>query len=296
MEITEAMRASFPLIQGGDFDLYFGHMPWQIGLKSTYPNSLKRKLAAVAASEFLGIRSIDYVLKNYLADVNYPEEDGSRLDRRIRSFVSGRMSELDAAIRYVACDPDKPVCMFVSEWTLSRAPFSMELLTYCGQRGALFEALAIARMMLEQLAWSYVVNANLDEKAIHNVSASRAVTSFKANFSFSGRLYGWLSSHIHWTVDGHKKSMVSRGKETGHLYGSPYFKAMIFTVMILLSKGYLDVIWSLYQDKLEHAQPGQVKPYDKILMASECTAFFSEIAECSGHDVELGLLASMLTE
>src|ERR1700680_846067 len=98
MEITEAMRASFPLIQGGDFDLYFGHMPWQIGLKSTYPNSLKRKLAAVAASEFLGIRSIDYVLKNYLADVNYPEEDGSRLDRRIRSFVSGRMSELDAAI------------------------------------------------------------------------------------------------------------------------------------------------------------------------------------------------------
>lgn len=295
-EINEPLGAAFPLFQGGEYDFYLPHSPWQIGLQSTHPDGLKRKIAAAVVSQFLGLRSVDHVLKKYLAHVTYPEEEGSRLDLRIRSFVSCKMSDFNSLIRYLAPLPNKSWCATVSEWTLSRAPFSMELLAYCGQRGALFEALAIARMMLEQLAWAYVINTETDENAVHKLSASRAIVSLKAKFCFAGRLYGWLSGHIHWTFDGHKKSMFSHGGALGHLFASSYFKAVIFAIMILLSKTYLDVAWALYADQLQLSPSGNVTPYDKLALTEECKTLILEILKYDENDADLILLLSMLAE
>ena len=295
-EINDAFAAAFPLFQGGEYDFYLVDCPWQIGLQSTHPDGLKRKVAAAAISEFMGLRSVDNVLKKYLTNVNYREEDGSRLDLRIRSFVSRVMVEFDSTIRYLAPLPDKSLCMTVSEWTLSRKPFSMELLAYCGQRGARFEALAIARIMLEQLAWAYTINAESEEHAVHKLSATRAIISFKGKFLFAGRLYGWLSAHTHWTFDGHKKSMISREDTVGHLMASSYFKAVIFAVMILLSKLYLDVVWTLYGDQLGICPKNQIKPYDKSIMMEECQALLSQILQHDKHDEDLRLLSSMLAQ
>lgn len=295
-EINEAFAAAFPLFQGGEYDFYLNDCPWQIGLQSTHPDGLKRKVAAAVISEFMGLRSVDNVLKKYLANVTYREGDGSRLDLRIRSFVSRMMIEFESAIRYLAPLPNKSLCMTVSEWTLSRAPFSMELLAYCGQRGALFEALAIARMMLEQLAWAYAINTESDENSVHKLSATRAIISLKGKIVFAGRLYGWLSAHTHLTFDGHKKSMISRENTVGHLMASSYFKAVIFAVMILFSKLYLDVVWILYDEQLAVAPTSQVKPYDKSIMTEECQALLSQILQYDACDADLRLLSSMLVE
>jgi hypothetical protein len=293
-ELNQPLGDAFPLFRGGEYDFYLANSPWQIGLQSTHPDSLKRKIAAAVVSESIGLRSVDYTLKKYLHDVSYPREDGSRLDLRIRAFVSRKMFDFESTIRYLAPLPNKSWCMTVSEWTLSRAPFSMELLAYCGQRGALFEALAIARMMLEQLAWAYVINTESDENAVLKLSATRAITSFKGKFLFAGRLYGWLSAHIHWTFDGHKKSMISCEDTIGHLRASSYFKAVIFAVMILLSKLYLDVLWTLYGNQLGSCPKNQVKSYDKSIMMEECQALLSEILKHDEHDEDLSLLSSML--
>jgi hypothetical protein len=295
-EPNQSLKDSFPLFQGGEYDFYLAKSPWKIGLQSTHPDSLKRKIAAAVVSEFMGLRSVDNVLKKYLHDVSYPQEDGSRLDLRIGAFVSRKMFDFESTIRYLAPLPNKPLCMTVSEWTLSRAPFSMELLAYCGQRGALFEALAIARMMLEQLAWAYVINAEFDDNAVHELSATRAIASLKGKFLFAGRLYGWLSAHAHWTFEGHKKSMISREDTIGHLLVSSYFKAVIFAVMILLSKLYLDVVWTLYADQLGTCQKNQVKCYDTSIMMEECQALLSEILKHDEHDEDLRLLSSMLAQ
>ncbi|MGP0010992.1 MAG: hypothetical protein ACLPIG_20215 [Methylocella sp.] len=295
-EPNQSLKDAFPLFQGGEYDFYLAKSPWKIGLQSTHPDSLKRKIAAAVASEFAGIRSVDYTLKRYLRDVTYPQEDGSRLDLRIRAFVSHKMSDFDSTIMYLAPFPDKSFCMTVSEWTLMRGPFSMDLLAHCGQRGALFEALAIARMMLEQLAWAYVINTESDENTVHQLSATRAIASFKGKFLFAGRLYGWLSAHAHWTFDGHKKSMISREDTIGHLLASSYFKAVIFAVMILLSKLYLDVVWTLYSDQLGTCDKNQVKSYDTSIMMEECQALLSEILKHDEHDADLRLLSSMLAQ
>lgn len=292
------MKTAFPLVDGkGEFDFYFKIFPWEIGLQSTCPADLKRKIAAVVISEKLGLRSLDYVIKNYLSNVTYSEEDSKRLDHRIRSFVSNKMSEFEAAIRILAPLPNKTLCRTVSEWTLSRAPFSMELLAHCGQRGALFEALAIARMMFEQLAWAYAINAEIEDDAVRDLSASRAITSLKSEICFAGKLYGWLSNHVHWAFDGHKKSMISRGEgEIGHCLASSYFKALIFSVMILFSKLYIDVIWALYGEILHLYPTHGIKPYDKSALTAECVSLLTEIRHYDEHDADLNLLSSMLKE
>jgi hypothetical protein len=295
-EINESLRAAFPLFQGGEYDFYLPNSPWQIGLQSTHPDGLKRKIVAAVISEQLGLRSMDNVLKKYLADVNYPEENRSRLDLRIRSFVSRKMSDFESLIRYLAPLPNKSVCMTISEWTLSRAPFSMEFLAYCGQRGALFEALAIARMMFEQVAWAYAINTEIDANAVHKQSASRAINSFKSEFCFAGKLYGWLSSHVHWAFDGHKKSMISREEEIGHLRASSYFKAIIFSIMILFSKLYIDIVWVLYAEQFRIAATTEIKTYNKLDLTEECVALLNEILQYDKHDEDLSFLTSMLAE
>lgn len=292
-ETNESFRTAFPLFQGGEYDFCLPNSHWQIGLKSTHPNSLKRKIVAAVISEAQGLRSVDYVLKTYLSDVNYSEQDRSRLDLRIHSFVSRKMNDLNCLTGLVRELPNKPTCKFVSEWTLARAPFSMELLAHCGNRGALFEALAIARMMFEQLAWAYVINTEIDQNAFQKLSAPRAIALFKIKFRFAGKLYGWLSSHVHWAFEGHKKCVVSHEEGIGHCLAS-YFKALVFSIMILFSKLYIDVICALYTEELRLTHT--VKPCDSVALKRECVALLNEVRQFDDRDPDLNLLSSMLAE
>lgn len=262
--------------------------------QTTHPNSLKRKIVAAVISEAQGLRSVDYVLKTYLSDVKYSEQDRSRLDLRIHSFVSRKMNDLNCLTGLVRELPNKPTCKFVSEWTLARAPFSMELLAHCGNRGALFEALAIARMMFEQLAWAYVINTEIDQNAFQKLSAPRAIALFKIKFRFAGKLYGWLSSHVHWAFEGHKKCVVSHEEGIGHCLASSYFKALVFSIMILFSKLYIDVICALYTEELRLTHT--VKPCDSVALKRECVALLNEVRQFDDRDPDLNLLSSMLAE
>jgi hypothetical protein len=186
------------------------------------------------------------------------------------------MSDLNSLIGVVQELPNKPTCNFSSEGTLARAPISMELLAHCGNRRALFEALALAGMMLEQLAWAYVINTEIDESAVQKLSASRAVASFKLKFCFAGKLYGWLSNHVHWAFDGHKKSVISHAEGVTDLLASSYFKALVFSIMLLFSKPYIDVMWALYAEELRMAPLGWIKPHDKLALTEECAALLNE--------------------
>jgi hypothetical protein len=78
-EINEPLGAAFPLFQGGEYDFYLPELS-MANWPSIHPEGLKRKTAAAVVSEFMGLGSVDYVLKRYLARVTYREEDGSRLD------------------------------------------------------------------------------------------------------------------------------------------------------------------------------------------------------------------------
>lgn len=291
---NDALNAAFPLFQGGEYDFYFKRAPWPLGLHSTLPSSLKKKIAAALISEALGLKSVDNVSKNYLKNISYPEVDENRLDLCVRRFVSKRMETFGSLIGRLSELSDKPTNQPISEWTLSRAPFSMELLAYCGQRGALFEALAIARMMLEQIAWSYAISTSLDDNAIHKISATSSITKLKHVCSFAGKLYGWLSEHAHWDFDGHKKSVITRGKGYGHLFASTYFKAVVFCVMILFVQICFECLWTMLPSELRvTVMAEKITPHE---IRAEATRWLNEILSCDPDDEDLSELASMLVE
>lgn len=292
---NEILNKSFPLFQAGEYDFFFARSPWKIGLHSTYPNSLKKKIAAAMISESLALKSVDNVARNYLKDIEYPAPDKNRLDIRVRGFISGKMKIFDSQIELLTKRTDKKRNQPIAEWTLSRFPFSMELLAHCGQRGALFEGLAIARMMLEQIAWAYVVSLSDDENAIHKTSATASISKLKGISRFSGNLYGWLSEHAHWTYDGHKKSFITKGDEGefGHLLASPYFKAIVFCVMLLLIQSLFDCLWTILPTDMRADFSENVSP---DIIKTEVAFRLKEILDCDPEDEDLNELVLMLAK
>jgi hypothetical protein len=207
------------------------------------------------------------------------------------------MTAFNSQIGVLSKLPDKGLNRCVSEWTLARTSFSMELLAYCGQRGALFEALAVARMMLEQIAWAYSVGNSQAEDAVFCISASAAISRLKHTSKFAGRLYGWLSEHAHWTFEGHKKCAISRDDGAlGHLYASSYFKAVVFGVMLLLVDICFECSWAMYPElqKLKAEKGARTTSPEDV--KGEVIQLLGQIVACDPQDRDLMLLFSMLTD
>ncbi|VTZ25808.1 conserved hypothetical protein [Methylocella tundrae] len=294
---NELLNDAFPLFQGGEYDFCFPKAFWKIGMQSSIPNSLKKKIAASIISEQFGLKSVDNVSRKYLKGVNYPESDNERLDRRVRSFVAKKMSAFNSQIYVLSKRTDQGLNRTMSQWTLGRASFSMELLAYCGQRGALFEALAIARMMLEQVAWAHSVCHSNDEGAVHRVSASASISFLKGSSKNTGKLYGWLSQHVHWAFDGHKKSVITTTNDAlGHLYASAYFKAVVFCVMIILVDIYFQCSWKLYAELEDLKAEKGAQTTTPAQVKSEAIQLLNEIVACEPQDEELRYLCSILDD
>jgi len=292
---NETLDQAFPLFLAGEYDFCFTRSPWDIGLHSTCPNSLKKKIAAAVISESLALKSVDNVARNHLKDLVYPDPDKNRLDIRIRGFITEKMNIFGSQIDLLKERRDRKSNQTIAEWTLSRSPFSMELLAHCGQRGALFEGLAIARMMLEQIAWAYVVSLSDDENAVHKISATASISKFKGISGFSGNLYGWLSEHAHWTYDGHKKSFISKGDEGefGHLLASPYFKVIVFCVMLLLIQSLFDCLWTILPTDMRADPSDNVSP---DIIKTEVEFRLQEVLGCDPEDEDLNHLVLMLAK
>lgn len=295
---NERLIAEFPLFQHGEYDFYFPNAHWQIGLKSSYPESLKKKVAAVLISEFVGLKSIDNIMKTYMRDVSYPVAAESRLDLRVREFVSKRISAFDGQLYALSISFNGKLSgnTVIGLLTLKRAVFSMDLLAYCGQRGALFEGVAIARMMLEQIAWAFSVANSLDENAVHKISATQSISALKTQIACAGEFYGWLSQHAHWKFDAHKKAVITNDKEKiGHMFGSSYFKATVFCAMLILTQIYFDCVFAMCPEEL-HALSGEkgARTTRPDHVRHEARELLAEIVECDPQDYELRKLAEML--
>ena len=192
------------------------------------------------------LKSVDGVLKRYMDDVNYPDGDDRRLDiLQVERAVRVGMQAVHDSVMLVSSLGEKRVGQVVGEWTILRAPFSMELLLAVAHRGALFEPLTIARMMLEQLAWAAAALEEIDDERVAEISAQASIRTLKRVAPLAGRLYGWLSEHAHWKYDAHIKSFVIEGDGLGHLFGSCTFKAVSLATSLAVTAVFVRFIQSL---------------------------------------------------
>lgn len=291
---TERLMADFPLFQAGEYDFYYKNAPWKIGLESTCPAELKRKIAGAFISETLQLKSVDNVLKKYLANIDYVEADDDRLDLRIRRHIEYSMKIFHDAIRELSKAAPQNINYAVCGWTLIRAPFSIEQMAYCSNRGALFEANAIARMMIEQLAWAHYTFLANDTEDVFLRKPQSCIASLKINLWYGGYLYGWMSNHAHWSFDAHKKSAISHSGQFGHLWASTYFKALSFALMLVLVDAYTTVsIAMLAKYKPESTVWWDAEKAQAV--KHQCHALMVELVACCDKDSsDLAELAAML--
>jgi hypothetical protein len=228
--------AHFPIFSYVDYDFQFKAASYPIGLKSTYPEELVRRIAAAFISFQMGNTGIDYTYKRYLKDKRYEMNDGSRLDLKVTRIISRRMTLLSGLILRATQSEGKRLGEIVCEWTFFRLPFAINFILSCANRGAFFETASIGRMALEQMAWAAKIDEFDDRDAIQNESATRAIGSLRKLCPIAGRLYGWLSVHAHWAYEGHIKAwdMDEEGR-LGALFATPEFKARSLALSILLA-------------------------------------------------------------
>ena len=145
-------KEHFPIYQTEDFDLSFPNLLVPLGLKSTTPKELIKRIIAAAISYHAQYRSIDYAFKKYVQWREYDTNDGSRLDVRISRAIGEGSDQFHSLIYHVATLPPKSLGNVISELTLMRVPHAIRQLLTLAHRGCLYEACAVGRMILEQIA------------------------------------------------------------------------------------------------------------------------------------------------
>jgi hypothetical protein len=118
----------FPIFTSHDYDFLMPHMPWAIGIKSTFPEELVKRIVAAALSMQLGYRGVDRAYKMYLEDHSYEMNDGNRLDTRVAKIISAQSAAFSNLIYQVTALGDKKHGGIIAEWTFLRIPRSIEML------------------------------------------------------------------------------------------------------------------------------------------------------------------------
>ena len=221
-----------PLFQLRDFDILL-NQSWPVGVDSNYPSELRIRLSAATISYQMGNKSVDHVIKHYLNDHTYEETPRDRLDKRIASSLKEELGTLDKILGDLAPADSVLGCM-VSKWTFMRLPFSFDFAITCAQRGALFECLAIVRMILEQVAWSLDIRLLDEVDAIQSRQAQQSIRAINALHPAAGRFYRWLSAHAHWTYGAHIKAFESGSGTIGMRLANPLYKAQALAAIVVL--------------------------------------------------------------
>jgi hypothetical protein len=282
---TSQLSVQLPLFQLRDFDILL-NQSWPVGVDSDYPSELRVRLSAASISYQMGNKSIDHVAKRYLNDLVYEETPTDRLDKKISRFIKEELSKLDRTLAPIA--PTKSVLgEMVSKWTFLRLPFSFDVAITCAQRGALYECLAIVRMILEQVAWSLDVQLLDDFHEITSRRASHSLGAMKSIHPSAGRFYGWLSEHAHWAYDAHIKTFQYSDKSIGMLLANPLYKGQALGAILLLfaisQEAYRCLIGTL-GGTAPSAEAG----------AAAAASFLQELRSLAPQDKDIKLLQQMI--
>lgn len=90
--------------------------------------------------------------------------------------------------------------------------------------GFFSEPLTILRSSLEQLAWTFAVGVNFDQRQLENPNPSKCIGAFKARFPAAGPLYGALSRFSHMDFEAQKHFVIANKRGAGVMQQSIEFK------------------------------------------------------------------------
>lgn len=162
------------------------------------PLDLERNIAAAVKAYFLRLKSIDYTLKRYGECWEIGPEYISDRDKTLDELLAQVNIEIVRVTKWVTDFHEKPDVfgLVVAGSALIRLQSSFRTAGLLIRLGYIFEASAICRLILEQVAWAYEIH-KIEDDRVYKVSPSKAVTTLKELLPSVGRTYGFLNRFTH---------------------------------------------------------------------------------------------------
>jgi len=225
----------FSLSPNDDYDFFVGGEIYPIPVKASYPDSLVDSIAAAVVCQVTGLASVDYARKKH---TNNCEREFVDHDAPVKDLLGFSDNYLEVAF---AGFGDRSRCSIgevAGDLALGRMKATLQTLLGVARRGFYFETLALARFAFEQLAWINEAYCVLSEEDLFQIKIGMAVTKLKSLYPKSGKIYGHLSSHVHFHADHHFKYIIDNEGDAGVLIKSELYKkhslAWVFILVDIL--------------------------------------------------------------
>jgi hypothetical protein len=184
-------------------------------------NDLTRSLKSVAVAASLGLKSIDYARKTYLpddlgeSDRKNPGSDATHL-AYVAAYHEAREYMLNCQ-QALLTNPNVALSLgtYAASVALERLRSGFTAAHTLYSLGLNIEGDAVARQVLEQIAWAIAASQVTSDEEIKNVSATRAISRLKRLAPYSGRLYNWLSNNVHAGLSQHLEAFTTDESDRG---------------------------------------------------------------------------------
>ncbi len=300
-QVSSKLRAAFPLSMRKDFEVPVNRSAYQVGVDKHYPARLRQMISAAVLTYSLQNKSVDNIYRKYFKDKPYSEDPGgdARLDRLYRRSCREQISCIDEVLKWypklLAREPF--VGEVIGDLTLIRVFYSFERAFSEADKGALFEAVAIARMILEQVSWFFAVHSLDDGEVIKKTKTTKSIATTTAQFPQVGRLYGWMSDHAHWSYNAHVKVIVEEDDDESPmsaLLASSEFKAIAYAMLIALTFLVAEIVASILGSYPGLSSAEEFKKWNATRGAFDAASMIDKMYHLSGEAPDIGLILNIV--
>lgn len=230
-DVVNPLALEFPLYELEDYDSYYPHHTWKVGIKTTLPDILRRRIIGSIIATHLGNSSVDHAVRQYVPAVD--EKPILRLGTKSVSFIESSHSWMNDLIERLTHHADENIGRFMAELTMSRQEYTTKCFLYIANRGAIFEGYSLLRMQFEQFAWIVAVDKVGDMSQVRRTRAQSSLRKLNHVVPGASRLYGRLSSYAHWSYDAHVRAITTNEHgASGVLFASVEHKAELLSYAV----------------------------------------------------------------
>jgi hypothetical protein len=249
-------------------------------------STLRENVTAAVVASMLNLSSIDYARRKYCPEAVVGSDTATTAARRryIEAYMASKRYIATMLSKVSPTDVDPSLGSFgaaVTLMRLERSFFSAHILYQLGHK---YEAYAVSRLILEQIAWAYSAYELNHLEDIKNLATTKCIGRLKQLNPKCGRLYGVLSKKVHIDYESHGEFL--RVVDEDSVVLTTHFDFDEYAVVILFLADLFGIVWEISQ--ASHIQRFEAIQFDDGVYSIRTDRpfkriFDEQLAELKGH-------------
>lgn len=168
-------------------------------------SQLHVNVAAAIAATAGRLKSLDGARRSYIDEDRLRSQSfrEQAIDLLRQAYVASLAAIREARANLSPPERGPTLGEFYASIALERLETTMKSVHLLYMLGHRVDAEMVARAVLEQVAWAFVVSGSATEAEVGRVRASASVSKLKQFYPGAGQIYGQLSRSVHLDVQGH---------------------------------------------------------------------------------------------